>query len=272
MPQEQRRQQRCATSGPGFMDEYKPVTGKMAADGLNRYDLDFLETVDWVNKLLLRLEEDGIKHVTKMATEAPAKPVELPQALVFTYTNRYTYDFTTKPPTEADVVVTLKVHVGSLGLTPEERHKFLLLTQNLYDPYQDVVTIKPQKNVDYSGDSHAKKRLRLIQVLDTFLNDAKSSTDKFTDVPLDLRRVKARRAHLAFLSNGKSLASRQKPKPPNKTFRHACSLPFSVVLLGSSGWKASSIRLIHPDDFFYHNASLSSLAFWSFKSGPRHKL
>ncbi|KAJ3207760.1 37S ribosomal protein S24, mitochondrial [Dinochytrium kinnereticum] len=179
------------------MDDYKPISGSLSKDGLNRYDLDFLETADWVKGLLLKMEEDGKNHVASTAADTPLEQ-QTPEPLVFSYINKYIYDFTQKPPSEDDVLVTLRVHVSSLGLTPEERHKFLLLTQSMYDPYQDVVTIKPEKNVDQEGESHACKRLKLVRVLDAFLTEAKSPSDKFTDVPLDLRRVKARRAHLAF--------------------------------------------------------------------------
>ncbi|KAJ3118145.1 28S ribosomal protein S35, mitochondrial [Phlyctochytrium bullatum] len=181
--------------GKGADEVFPSVTGDLDKDGLTRYDLDLLETTDWVNSLLMRMQADGKAFVPK-EDDTPSTPTPNP-AFVFKYTDRHSYDLTQPRPTLDDSSVVLVAHIPSLALSPPQRHKLLLLAGKMYDPYTDTVTFTLGGKVDRSAVSFNEKKLALVRMATAFLDEAKKG-DAFEDVPLDLRHVKPRKAHLAF--------------------------------------------------------------------------
>ncbi|KAJ3330812.1 37S ribosomal protein S24, mitochondrial [Blyttiomyces sp. JEL0837] len=156
--------------GPSKADDYMALSGFVNKDGLHRFELDFYETADWSQKLT-------------------GKP------LVFVSSKTHTYDFTQpSPPSDRQKLL---VHVGLLKLAPEVKHKFLLLAGKTYDPYEDVMTLKLEENAVVEAGS-MQERLELVEKFEAVLKEANNKNDTFADVPVDLRHVRVKRAHLAF--------------------------------------------------------------------------
>ncbi len=42
-------------------NEFKKLTGDLKEDGLNRYEMDFIETATWVKDLLIKMKNDDLK-------------------------------------------------------------------------------------------------------------------------------------------------------------------------------------------------------------------
>ncbi|TPX65542.1 hypothetical protein SpCBS45565_g05086 [Spizellomyces sp. 'palustris'] len=177
-------------------NDFAALSGDTAADGLHRYELDFVETAKWTRDLLLKMKKDVEMLKGKHRPFSPPPTSHI----VTTYYDSYTYDFTQPPPYSTKV--TVQVKVGTLPLTPAQRHKFLLLAGENYDPYSDVVAMSAETSeVAATGNAEVDRemnRIGLVKLLNGMVNEAKDEKDAFTDVPLDLRHVKPRRANLEF--------------------------------------------------------------------------
>ncbi|RKO91556.1 hypothetical protein BDK51DRAFT_12554, partial [Blyttiomyces helicus] len=113
------------------------LTGKLNDDGLDRFELDFVETATWVKDLLLEMKHDAPKLQEQQKPFTPPPPTH---AFCIQTNDRYTYDFSRPPPHNSKV--NLHMRISDLGLSQEERHKLILLAGELYDPYKDVVVIE----------------------------------------------------------------------------------------------------------------------------------
>ncbi|KAL1925282.1 mitochondrial 37S ribosomal protein mS35 [Calcarisporiella thermophila] len=94
-------------------------------------------------------------------------------------------------PVERKVVATIKV--DSLGLTPVERHKFLLLCGPRYNPEKEEVCFSCER-----FPYQSQNRKYVSDLVERLLAEAKDKTDTFEDIPLDLRHVKQKKVKLEF--------------------------------------------------------------------------
>ncbi|EGF82415.1 hypothetical protein BATDEDRAFT_86631 [Batrachochytrium dendrobatidis JAM81] len=165
-----------------------PLTGDLDVDGLTRFEIDFMETADWVKTSLLKMKhaKKDLAHLHK-----PFEPATPTKPICVKYTERYTYDFTRPPP--VNNAVALQVRVADLGLTPPQKHKFLLLAGKAYDPYMDLVSMADSKGQSHSLSEDIDRALSLKQLsgyMDEMIAAAKDTTDSFTDVPVNLTHAK----------------------------------------------------------------------------------
>ncbi|KAI8903330.1 hypothetical protein EDD86DRAFT_215130 [Gorgonomyces haynaldii] len=169
--------------------------------GLNqcsRYDVDFLETCDWVNGLMKRLETDELK---------PGKAFVAPtdQFIVLETKSTETYDFT---KTVRNNHLQVYVDVQKLPLTKEEKHKFLHLAQQHYNPYEQTVKFNMTQSLTNAVNDNvdvlrSKKEadIRIEQMLES------CKKDQFTDIKLNLTHVKRKRTQPQFPSKWLSQAN-----------------------------------------------------------------
>jgi Mitochondrial ribosomal subunit protein len=82
----------------------------------------------------------------------------------------------------------MHIRVKDLGLNAQQRHKLLLLCQDYYDPYVDVITllhkVAPASSV---GDDHVDKMVAVKALDETFqklLDACKVVTTRFSVVYL----------------------------------------------------------------------------------------
>ncbi|KAH6566611.1 hypothetical protein BASA50_000891 [Batrachochytrium salamandrivorans] len=165
-----------------------PLTGNLDVDGLHRFEIDLMETADWVKAALIKM-----KHARKnlSALHKPFEPSSPAKPLCVQYTERYTYDFTRPPP--INNAIQLQVRVADLGLTSQERHRFLLLAGTTYDPYLDVVSMRSEKGQQDSLSEKIDRTLSLKELsgrIDKMIAAAKTLHDSFTDVPVNLSHAK----------------------------------------------------------------------------------
>ncbi|KAJ3193477.1 acetyl-CoA synthetase [Irineochytrium annulatum] len=239
-----------APGAGGRQETYKALTGSINDDGLNRYEVDLLETADWVKRMLLVMrDQHTVPELTEEQLAAREEAGKKPHpALIFTYPRIYTYDFTMDNAKHGDEGMCLLVHVSSLlkNESAAVRHKFLLLAGDRYNPYEDVVKLSrpPDDKVrdSLTWRSHAAERLYLVRLLNRILKEAKHEPAKFKDLKVDLRHVTPRKSHLAFPEEWKRAGPppgtpNQKAKAaadaiaPETTFAAESSmLPSNVVL------------------------------------------
>ncbi|KAI8820854.1 mitochondrial ribosomal subunit protein-domain-containing protein [Fimicolochytrium jonesii] len=177
-------------------DGVKALTGNLAVDGVHRYELDFLETAEWVKELLVKMRDDQgmLKDLSR-----PFTPPTPHHTLIVETRDRFTYDFTQPAPVDTDVK--LHVPVAGLNLDAQQRHKLLLLAGQNYDPYIDVITLKKETPVEGVKDALSDRdqnRVELARAVRRMVEDAKDTTDSFTDIPLDMRHLKPRNVGLEF--------------------------------------------------------------------------
>lgn len=205
-----RRRLKFADSSSGLgADALSRITGNINLDGLHRYDLDFLETADWVKKLLLKMKTDLTPDVANTFSSETSYP------LAFQSTQKFTYDFTVPNPTP--IRTRLLARVDGLGLTTREQiHKLLVLAGDAYDPYQGVITLflheneivaknsgseqnnsssSSNRSKSVSGEEEivppqsVREKLILVERLERLVAEAKSGEDTMADIPVDLRHV-----------------------------------------------------------------------------------
>ncbi|KAL2912459.1 28S ribosomal protein S35, mitochondrial [Polyrhizophydium stewartii] len=204
-----RREGDAGARGTDFAN-IQTLTGDLETDGLHRYEVEFFETAEWV-KTAIRKMQTAEKDLA--ALHKPFVAPTSAQPVVVKYTDRYTYDFTKPPP--VNNAVTLQVRVANLGLSAEQRHKFLLLAGSTYDPYLDVVTLHDAKEPQDSISAEIDRTLSLKELsarLDRILAEAKDTKDSFTDVPVDLSYLPPKRPKQ--LRNLEFPKQWLQPKPP----------------------------------------------------------
>ncbi|KAJ3282174.1 37S ribosomal protein S24, mitochondrial [Borealophlyctis nickersoniae] len=175
---------------------FKAISGKLSEDGLNRYELDFIETAKWVKELLLKMKN------AKAEVGAHARPFVPPdrtRPFCVRTVDDFTYDFS--QPAPRNTRVSVLVSVADLNLTPEQRHKFLLLAGTAYNPYTDVVEFTretpEERDSGFPEQDREGNRAEVLEILTRMVEEAKQG-DAFLDVPLDLQHVPPRRAGLEF--------------------------------------------------------------------------
>ncbi|KAJ3156939.1 37S ribosomal protein S24, mitochondrial [Geranomyces michiganensis] len=174
------------------------LTGDIDKDGVHRFEMDFLETAQWVKEMLYRMKDDQAMLASKARPYTPTSSSTHP--LCFQTSTLATYDFSNPAPYNTRVV--LHVRVADLALEPQRRHQLLLLAGDRYDPYTDVVTMEAEtSDVARTGDMMAdreKNKESLRSAFAAMLNEAMTAEDSFTDVPLDMRHITVKRAGLEF--------------------------------------------------------------------------
>ncbi|KAI8808894.1 hypothetical protein BJ742DRAFT_806783 [Cladochytrium replicatum] len=182
-----RKRSPLANSTPD--SQYPTLSGNTARDGLNRYQLDFVETAEWVKNMLLKLKTDAPLLKAQHHLNARETESQIP-VICLESSEKFTYDFTQPPPTSTSA----RLHVRVANLTEldaAQSHKFRLLTGNLYNPRNDTVVFDSDK-----GDLNASKK----EVFRMFLDSLKESQtgDALTDIPLDVGHVRPTVAGLEF--------------------------------------------------------------------------
>ncbi|KAI8586659.1 mitochondrial ribosomal subunit protein-domain-containing protein [Geranomyces variabilis] len=189
-----------AGAGPRQRDEagFSALTGDIEKDGVHRFEMDFLETAQWVKEMLHKMKDDQKMLQSKARPYTPKPPSSHP--LCFQTSTLATYDFSTPAPYNTRVL--LHVRVADLALEPARRHQLLLLAGDRYDPYTDVVTMEAEtSDVARTGNMTAdrdKNKETLRSAFAAMLEEAKTAKDSFTDVPLDMRHIPVKRAGLEF--------------------------------------------------------------------------
>lgn len=134
--------------------------------GETRYDIDFLETLDWTTELLDTKLEIDVKEF-----------IPLRKPIIVMKTDYYSVDFT-KPPKEKEEKIGLVV--DEMKLSKAKRHGLLVLAGKRFDPLTGLVIIK-------KGE------------IEKFLDTVKEE-EGLEKIVLNLSHVKPRRAALKFPS------------------------------------------------------------------------
>ncbi|KAJ3092276.1 37S ribosomal protein S24, mitochondrial [Quaeritorhiza haematococci] len=202
---------------PGFSSsgDFNALTGDLAVDGLNRYELDFLETASWVKGLLLDMKHDG---TTLAALKKPFTPPNSKFPYCLQYHRVFKYDFTQPIPSPTGnnhtTAISLHVRLADLpGLTEVQRRKLKILAGDLYDPVVDVLSLHseirrdlvpvvnseggetaaaddaPRTEIVGSGIAEKETIRVLTQVLDNLVKEAKDAKDTFEDIPLEHEKI-----------------------------------------------------------------------------------
>ncbi|KAJ3339126.1 37S ribosomal protein S24, mitochondrial [Gonapodya sp. JEL0774] len=212
----------------GPAKEIVDLTGRIASDGLDRYQLDFLETAEWVKDLLLKMKTHGPK-LAEMAQKKPYKR-NASQLLTFHTTTTFDFDFTIPHHVHSygrDRTVAVSFCVGELvqqlRLTPAQHHKLLLLVtgsgsaQALGNEHangpqsrlqagalEKVAAKAEQETVAYDLESDTvtiscdtfmlkgQNKKWLSDTVDRLIMEARDLTDTFSDIPLDIRLLKGK--------------------------------------------------------------------------------
>ena len=113
--------------------EINQLTGDLHQDGLNRYELDLIEAAEFTSQFLSNITSNQEK------LQQLYKPFIGEGEFCIQYTDEYSFDFT--KPLKKTCDAKLHFNLDSLNLEPKERHAFLLLVGDKYDPYTNSVTL-----------------------------------------------------------------------------------------------------------------------------------
>jgi hypothetical protein len=122
-------------------NDFSVITGNSTVDGLDRYQIEFLETAMWTKDCLEAMRDDA------ESLKLVAKPWTPPKgSLRVKTTTVYDYDVTLPDPDARNVEASLEVKLDdfwpSTGLSDAQRNKFLILVGDLYDPQNNVVKLE----------------------------------------------------------------------------------------------------------------------------------
>ena len=92
---------------------------------------------------------------------------------VFSSVQRFSYDFSKPLPPKTELGVKLQLRVSLLNLTDSEKHKFLLLAGDSYDPYEDIVCLVSSSEHELEVKSYEEQKLELVERMERILNEAK---------------------------------------------------------------------------------------------------
>ncbi|KXS09787.1 hypothetical protein M427DRAFT_38421 [Gonapodya prolifera JEL478] len=204
--------------------EIVDLTGNLAEDGLDRYQLDFLETAEWVKDVLLKMKNDA-PTLAEKKQKAPFVPEP---SRIFTYHTTTTFDFDFTIPhhqhasgPDRSVTVSFRVSdaVAHLGLSKEQHHKLLLLVAGVAprgpESESDRPNLQPgalekiaqeaeRKTVSYDVDTDTatitcdtfafkgQNKKWLSDTVDRLIEEAKDTTDAFADIPIDVRLLESK--------------------------------------------------------------------------------
>lgn len=130
-----------------------------------------------------------------------AKPFRPPdRQLPFRF--RYTTYMGESHPGEKKIV--LEFCTSDLGLTDEQRIKFIKLVGPRYNPETDVVKMSCEM-----FETQVKNKQYLRDLVHTLMTEAKNDSDKFEDVPLDFRHHRFKRK-LVFPESWKMTPDKKK--------------------------------------------------------------
>jgi hypothetical protein len=152
-------EERAVTS----IDTIAPITGDIDKDGLNRYELDFMEQATVVKELLLKLQKDQFQP----------KKFEKKGSICLQVNSSFEFD---KKSTEKSYL--LHVPLDALSIDKKQRHSLILLVGKRFDPYTNSFTLQ--------GNSKPE----LQEILDKLLTE---STRDLSDIRVDLRHVRIRK-------------------------------------------------------------------------------
>lgn len=176
--------------------QFPKVTGNPEFDGLNKYELDFLETAEWTKSLLLKMKNE-LPGIAQQQGRQPKEAFNATERgyLCFQTTQVETFDCTSMPQIEKKAQVKLFVSVGRVSppLSPEERHRLLLLAGELYDPATDTIQLKSSKM-----PHQAQNKRYLADMWSTLLETARSGEDISLEIPVDLRHAKPKEIGFDF--------------------------------------------------------------------------
>jgi hypothetical protein len=171
----------------------KPLTGNLDVDGLHRYDLDLLETVEWSKELLLKMKHNvpalqgggpvlgsplgrGGACSCNAHTHSPHPTPRTPPAMHVPYVapgkgtpvcievvDVHSYDYTRPPP--RNTRVTASFRVADLELEGRVRHNLLLLAGEHYDPYLDVVRVSRETSAEEATEPERDRAANMHAVM-----------------------------------------------------------------------------------------------------------
>lgn len=127
------------------------ITGDVDRDGVNRFELDTIETTLWTRSLLQAMKDDN-KHLLLVGNKFTT-PVTDPICIETQHS--FTYDFS-KPPTGEDECATIHIKVDKLNLTKIQVDRLVLLAGNTYSKELDLISMKSNKeNATYEQNTNA---------------------------------------------------------------------------------------------------------------------
>ncbi len=148
------------------------LSGDLSEDGLTRYELDFLETVDFTKKLLFSMKNEA----SKLPKATDFSVMNTKEPICFESIQNFTYDFSSPPPNNNQVK--MWVQVSQLPLNSTEKHNFLLLAGEFYDPKTETVVLSPSETSGAPPQetcSLAENINHLSSILDKMIKEAKVS-------------------------------------------------------------------------------------------------
>jgi len=164
------RQKRSAFSPTP--NDYSALTGNSSIDGLDRYQVEFLETAMWTREILEAMRDDA------PTMQQWAKPWKRPGgSLRIKTTTVHEYDITLPDPDARNVEAVMQVDLDAFwtasGLTQaDQQTKFLILAGDLYDPRTNTVTLECSR-----FEFRAQNVKWLSDTLDKFIAEAKVLLD-----------------------------------------------------------------------------------------------
>jgi hypothetical protein len=141
-------------SGLGTL-ELETLTGNLDVDGINRYELDFIEAADFTGDLLLKMQNDTEK------LKSLHKEFEPKGDICIEFREDYTYDFSKPAPINSQTKVHVKV--SSVVENGHQRHTLLLLAGKQYSPYTDTITLVDETNDSEKQNDAAFDRYTILE-------------------------------------------------------------------------------------------------------------
>ncbi|KAI9008573.1 hypothetical protein DFJ74DRAFT_611529 [Hyaloraphidium curvatum] len=155
--------------GPRVDSDVEGLTGDPDKDGMNIYQIDFLETAMWTKELLLKMQHH--EHLLK-GLQQDDVPVDDAAILTFKTTSVYDYDYTKPSPEAANKRVECTFQVSKLVAmqkwSGKQRHKLLLLCGEHYDPQTGTVTLSCEK-----FDERIYNKIYLSDTVDRLISEVR---------------------------------------------------------------------------------------------------
>ncbi len=115
--------------------------GKISIDGCHKYEVDFLETADWVTKCLYAVKEfQPFKSNHNFKTDLKKTPI------CFQTITEYHYDYTMPEPLNNKVA--LIARVSDLNLDSQSSTSLKLICKDYYDADTDTIKIKAHETAN----------------------------------------------------------------------------------------------------------------------------
>ncbi|KAJ3221053.1 37S ribosomal protein S24, mitochondrial [Clydaea vesicula] len=175
-------------------EAFEDLTGNLDKDGVHPYEMDLIENVDFVNKILCKMQTDLPK--LKAFNNNFISENNHKNRLCFKYQEKFDFDFSKPPRKEYEKVVTLMFKVDDLDLTDKQKHKFILLCEKTFNPLNGVITWKKDGLKD--GLTELENAYWLADCFDRVYENVKSDDADYSGLKINYIKFKQPKLNLEF--------------------------------------------------------------------------